>query len=450
MQQKRAGLPRNGTGRMGPTRSGMPTAPRVTALAASLAALVGLSACTAESSGSSPAGSGEVGATTGRSGSGSPAPGSTVPGEAVSQASVSATAVGGLRAANPAKPVSIEAAHGTLRSVRLVNASGYAVKGTASADGATWTTAEPLGYSKTYTWQATARDPAGLTTTARGKLTTLTPNNMTLPYFDTINGTSMTDGATYGVGMVIGVHFDEPIPNRTKAEKALQVSTSPHVQGAWYWLDDQNVHWRPRHYYATGTTVKVKANVYGVDFGGGLYGQSDEQTSFTIGQRRVSVANAKTHRVRVYVGGKQVRNMPTSMGRGGYVHGENGPIALWTPPGTYTVITKENPAIMSSDSYGLPTNSPDGYGRLVVPWSTKISTDGIYLHELDSTVSEQGRENVSHGCLNLNHKNAKWFFRHSRVGDVVRVVHSGGPTLQVWRGGDWSVPWSQWVKGGAA
>ena len=52
-------------------------------------------------------------------------------------------------------------------------------------------------------------------------------------------------------------------------------------------------------------------------------------------------------------------------------------------PGTYTVIGHENPAIMSSASYGLPANSPLGYAPEKVYWATKISTDGIYLHELD-------------------------------------------------------------------
>jgi uncharacterized protein YodC (DUF2158 family) len=84
-----------------------------------------------------------------------------------------------------------------------------------------------------------------------------------------------------------------------------------------------------------------------------------------------------------------------------------------------------------------------------VYWSTKISVDGIYLHELDATVWAQGHQNVSHGCLNLNYTNAKWFYNLSRVGDVVQVVHSGGPKITFDQGGEWSVPWSTWLKGSA-
>ena len=263
---------------------------------------------------------------------------------------------------------------------------------------------------------------------------------MTLPYFNTIYGSSIENGATYGVGMVVAVHFDESIPDRAAAEKALTVTTTPHVQGAWYWTDDATAHWRPKHYYQPGTKVSVNANVYGADLGSGLYGQSDESVSFKIGAKHLSIANAKTHHVKVYFNDKFMRSMPTSMGQGGYVQGKYGQIALWTLQGTYTVINHENPAIMSSDSYGLPKNSPYGYATEKVYWSTKISTDGIYLHELDTTVWAQGTTNVSHGCLNLNYNNAKWFYQHSRVGDVVKVIHSGGPPLAVGQGGDWSVP----------
>jgi lipoprotein-anchoring transpeptidase ErfK/SrfK len=343
----------------------------------------------------------------------------------------------------------VSAAHGRLTSVSMVNSAGKEVRGAMSADNSSWRTTEVLGYGRTYTIKAIAANPEGVRTVKKSSFTTLTPNNMTLPYFDTVYGSAMANNGTYGVGMIPVVHFDEPIPDRAAAERALQVTTSPQVTGSWYWADDQNAHWRPQSFYQPGTKVTIKAQVYGKDLGSGLYGQSDESISFKIGPKRVSIANAKTHKVKVYFGDKLVRTMPTSMGRGGTVEGKDGQtIYLWTMPGTYTVINHENPAVMSSDSYGLPANSPLGYAPEKVPWATKISTDGIYLHELDTTVWAQGHENVSHGCLNLNHNNAKWFYKHSRIGDVVKVVHSGGPKIQVWQGGDWSLPWRQWVKGG--
>jgi lipoprotein-anchoring transpeptidase ErfK/SrfK len=350
---------------------------------------------------------------------------------------------------SPVKPVTVSVADGKLTSVNMVNPDGKAVRGTLAADGSSWQNTEDLGYSRTYTVTAVAVNADGKQTTKKSKFTTVTPANMTMPYLQRPGAYTLDNGATYGVGIVPVVHFDEEITDKKAAEQALVVTTKPKVAGSWNWVDNQNVHWRPQHFLAPGTKVRVTAKVYGVQVGQGLYGQADKTVAFKIGAQHIAVANARTHQVKVYFNNKLMRTMPTSMGQGGYVAGKNGSIALWTMPGTYTVIAHENPAVMSSDSYGLPANSPLGYAPENVYWATKISVDGIYLHELDTTVWAQGHSNVSHGCLNLNLDNARWYYQTALVGDVVEVVQSGGPKLQVWQNGDWSVPWATWVKGSA-
>jgi lipoprotein-anchoring transpeptidase ErfK/SrfK len=75
----------------------------------------------------------------------------------------------------------------------------------------------------------------------------------------------------------------------------------------------------------------------------------------------------------------------------------------------------------------------------------RISTDGVYMHELDATVWAQGHTDTSHGCLNLNHDNAQWFYNFSVPGDVVEVRNTGGQPLQLWQNGDWAMPWDQWA-----
>ena len=352
------------------------------------------------------------------------------------------------RVVSPVRPVTVSIQNGKLTSVTMVNPAGKHVAGAIDSDGTSWHNTEDLGYSKTYTIVANGQADDGTAVSKTTKVTTLTPGNLTMPYLTDIYGTSLDNGGTYGVGMIVRVHFDEVV-NRARAERTLHVTTSPATEGGWYWSDDQNVYWRPRVYFQPGTKVTVRANVYGAHVGSGLYGQADQSATFTIGAKHFSVANAATHQVKVYFNGKLMRTMPTSMGRGGTVEGKYGPIYLWTMPGTYTVINHENPAVMSSDSYGLPANSPAGYAPEKVYWSTKISTDGIYLHELDATVWAQGNTNVSHGCLNLNYTNAKWFYNHSLIGDVVKVVHSGGPKITFNQGGEWSVPWTEWLKGSA-
>jgi lipoprotein-anchoring transpeptidase ErfK/SrfK len=368
-------------------------------------------------------------------------------------ATVTASASG--ESVNPIAPISVKATGGLLSSVVMHNASGKQVTGKLAANDASWHTTEVLGYGKTYTIRAKARNAAGMPTVKTSQFTTLTPPNMTMPYIDDEYGGAIKNGGTYGVGMVVNVVFDEPIIDKAAAEKTLHVSTSPHVTGSWYWVDNTHVHWRPKHFYKPGTKVTVNAKVYGHEVSHGLYGQSDVSTSFTIGRKQKAIVNdtapRSVNKVRVYRSGKLVRTMNTSMGehKGETVKGKY--INFYTLDGTYTVLGFENPAKMCSDTYGLPSNADGGYPCEKIPWATKISTDGIYLHELDTTIWDQnhGRD-VSHGCLNLNHANAHWYYTHSMVGDPV-VVHGakGAPKLQAWQGGDWSLAWSQWLRGSA-
>jgi lipoprotein-anchoring transpeptidase ErfK/SrfK len=248
--------------------------------------------------------------------------------------------------------------------------------------------------------------------------------------------------------MVIVAHFDERIADRAAAERQLSVTTNPKVEGSWYWVDDQNAHWRPERYYAPGTTVTAEAKIYGIALGEGLFGQDDTKVSFRVGDAHVSIADDATHQVSVFSNGQLQRTMPTSMGMGGTEEVGGKTISLWTPSGVYTVLDKGNPVIMDSSTFGLPKNSRLGY-RETINWATKISSDGIYLHELDATVWAQGHRDTSHGCLNLNADNAKWFFDFSVPGDVVEIRNSGGPPLTLAQNGDWTLSWEDWRKGSA-
>jgi lipoprotein-anchoring transpeptidase ErfK/SrfK len=244
------------------------------------------------------------------------------------------------------------------------------------------------------------------------------------------------------------VRFDEAIPDRAAAQRRLSVQTEPGVDGAWSWLDDRHVHFRQRDYYAPGTKITLRANVYGANLGNGVFGQEDASVSYVIGDSHVSIADDDTKHVDVYRNGTLVRSMPTSMGMGGSeVVGDN-TISFWTQRGIYTVLDKANPVVMDSSTFGLPINSRLGY-RETIYYATRISNDGIYLHQYEQTIWAQGNTNVSHGCLNLNPENAQWFYEFSRPGDVVEVRNTGGEPLQQAQNGDWSVPWDAWLAGSA-
>lgn len=349
---------------------------------------------------------------------------------------------------DPVSRVEVKADSGTLTDVRLVNDDGKSVEGVMTPDNTVWKPTTPLGYGRTYTLNISSRGANGVESNQVSSFSTVRPSNQTKVSFTTTSEAALRDGGSYGVGTVVVAHFDEKIADRAAAERQLTVTTIPSVQGSWFWVDAQHAHWRPEHYYAPGTTVTAEAKIYGIALGDGLFGQEDNRVSFRIGDAHISIADDATKMVSVFSNGALVRTMPTSMGMGGTETVGAQTISLWTPPGIYTVLDKGNPVVMDSSTFGLPKNSRLGY-RETINYATRISIDGIYLHQLDATVWAQGHTDTSHGCLNLNGDNAKWFYDFSVPGDVVEIRGSGGPPLKLGQNGDWTLSWDQW-RGGSA
>ncbi|GFG79623.1 hypothetical protein MPRG_28990 [Mycobacterium paragordonae] len=348
----------------------------------------------------------------------------------------------------PTAPVEVKADAGTLVEVRMVNDGGKQIDGVMTPDNTVWKPTGPLGYAHTYTLTVTSRGTNGADSSQVSKFSTVRPSNQTKVSFTMTSEAALREGGTYGVGTVVVAHFDEQISDRAAAERQLVVTTNPPVQGSWYWVDSQNAHWRPEHYYSPGTAVTAEAKIYGIALGGGMFGQDDSKVSFRIGDAHVSIADDATKLVSVFDNGKLVRTMPTSMGMGGTETVGGRTLSFWTPPGVYTVLDRGNPVVMDSSTFGLPKNSRLGY-RETINYATRISIDGIYLHQLDSTVWAQGNTDTSHGCLNLNGENAKWYYDFSVPGDVVEVHNTGGPPLKIEQNGDWTLSWDDWRKGSA-
>ena len=329
-------------------------------------------------------------------------------------------------------PVTVTVADGVLGAVTMVNENGSSISGQLSPDGLSWSTTEPLGYNKRYTLNAQS---IGLGGAANSQMTfeTIRPRNLTMPYV------SPADGDVVGIGQPVAIRFDENIPNRAAAQKAIKITTNPPVEGAFYWLNNREVRWRPERYWKPGTTVDVAVNTYGVDLGDGLFGEDNVTTHFTIGDEVISTADDTTKTVTVRVNGDVVKTMPTSMGKDS------------TPPtnGTYIIGDRFTHIIMDSSTYGVPVNSPNGY-RTEVDCATQMSYSGVFVHSAPWSVGGQGHTNISHGCLNVSPSNAQWFYDHTKRGDIVEVVHTVGSTLPGIEGlGDWNIPWAQWKAGNA-
>jgi lipoprotein-anchoring transpeptidase ErfK/SrfK len=330
------------------------------------------------------------------------------------------------------RPVTVTADDGVLASVEMVNENGRSLSGQLSPDGVRWATSEPLGYNRSYTLTAKARGLGGVATR---ELTfqTHSPQNLTMPY------AMPHDGEVVGVGEPVAIKFDENIANRAAAEKAIVVTTDPPVDGAFYWLNNREVRWRPEHFWKPGTAVNVAVNTYGVDLGDGVFGEDNLHTHFTIGDEVIATADDTTKMVTVRVNGEVVKTMPTSMGK------DSTP----TASGTYILGERFAHMIMDSSTYGVPVNSPNGY-RTEVNFATQMSYSGVFVHSAPWSVGAQGHTNTSHGCLNVSPSNAQWFFEHTKRGDLVEVLNTIGPPLSGTEGlGDWNIPWDQWHAGNA-
>lgn len=58
--------------------------------------------------------------------------------------------------------------------------------------------------------------------------------------------------------------------------------------------------------------------------------------------------------------------------------------------------------------------------------AVRISNTGIFVHAAPWSVQDQGKRNVSHGCLNISPANAKWFIDNASRGDSIVVKNSVG------------------------
>ncbi|OBI79844.1 Ig-like domain-containing protein [Mycobacterium sp. E740] len=329
-------------------------------------------------------------------------------------------------------PVTVSAGDGVLGAVSMVNEAGKSVAGALSPDGLTWSTTEPLGYNKRYTLTAESLGLGGATT-RRMSFETHSPESLTMPYV------LPNEGEVVGVGQPVAIQFDENIPNRLAAQKAIKIKTDPPVEGAFYWLNNREVRWRPAKYWKPGTKVDVVVDAYGVDLGDGLFGQDNVKTSFTIGDEVITTVDDNTKTLTVKRNGEVIKTMPVSMGK------DSTP----TNNGTYIVGDRRPHIIMDSSTYGVPVNSPNGY-RTEVDWATQISYSGIYVHAAPWSVGSQGYSNTSHGCINVSNSNGKWFHDNSKRGDVVEIVNTVGSKLPGTDGlGDWNIPWDQWKTGNA-
>lgn len=378
-------------------------------------------------------------------GTGEPAPGSTASASPVSSAKVTITPAASVTNVSPREKVVITVEDGTLKKVS-VTAGGKALAGELDADQVTWRSTGKLSYGKTYAVTVSAVDGNGVATEQTSSFSTVKPASTAAVTFQASALAALKDGGTYGVGQPVIVAFSKRVRDRAAAEKAMEVITSPPVEGRWRWVDNRTAHWRPAKYWAAGTRITVRAKVLGVNLGGGVYGARDASIDFKIGQSRIAIADSKTKHMKVYIGGKLVRTIPISMGKGGTTTGSRGQtIDFWTRSGPHVVMTKEPEHRMTSASFGITDpKHPEFYDELI-KLCCRLTYSGEFTHLADWNVWAHGKQNTSHGCINIGPAHAQWFYNTFQLGDVIEVRNTPRQMkLSDGIGGDWTIPWSKW------
>jgi lipoprotein-anchoring transpeptidase ErfK/SrfK len=326
----------------------------------------------------------------------------------------------------------VVASSGRLRAVRVTGAGGRRLPGKLADDGRTWVSGGALAPATRYRVVADAVDDAGAPTRRVTTFTTLRPRA------ELRAAIMPLDWETVGVGLPVGVWFSQPVADRAAVERRLDVTSSKPVTGAWHWFADNEVHYRPRSYWPSGSQVTLRARLAGTDAGDGVWGVADRTVRFRIGERRVSVVDVRTHRMKVTSGGRTLRVLPVSTGRDRYP----------TTGGVHFVLEKTPVKLMDSSTVGIPRESPGGYYQRV-RWSVRISNSGEFVHAAPWSTGSQGRANVSHGCVNLSTANAAWYYRLTRRGDIVEVLGSPRRPGNSFGVADWNMSWRSWLAGSA-
>ncbi len=332
------------------------------------------------------------------------------------------------------KTLKLSATNGTFQRV-TVTGGEEKVAGALSPDRTTWTAAELLEPSTTYTVRTVAVDDSGRSRRTSQRFTTqaLSLDQQTYPSI------APMDGETVGVGMPVIVQFDVAVTDRAAIEKHLRVESSPAQPGAWHWLSGNEVHWRPKKYWRAGTDVTVHADINSVPAGNGIYGQLSRTTRFHVGDAVIMKVDAARHVMRVTRNGQLQRTIPISAGKPGFT----------TRSGIKVIIEKFRVKRMDAATTGIDESDPEYYNIESVEYAQRVTYSGEFLHAAPWSVGSQGSANVSHGCVGMSTANAAWLYGLTRRGDVVDVSGTDRHMTLENGFGDWNLSFAEYRQGSA-
>ncbi|MFF4035797.1 Ig-like domain-containing protein [Streptomyces sviceus] len=342
--------------------------------------------------------------------------------------------------ADPDKPLEVTAEDddGRITDVTATDATGRRVAGELSADGTRWHSTSPLAANAHYTVRVSTEDDDGAPGRKVLDFDTSKPLGKTR-----LNVTFGPKSGTYGIGQPVTAKLDRPVKDKAQravVERALRVDATPAVAGAWHWVDDKELHYRPKEYWPAHATIQVRSDLEGIKIGDRLWGGKAKPLKLTTGDRIIAVTDASSHSMKVYKNEEVIKELPVTTGKPGFE----------TRNGVKVVLGKEYFVRMRGTSIGIAEGSSESYD-LPVYYATRLTWSGEYVHAAPWSVGSQGYANVSHGCTGMSTSNAEWFFNTVHEGDVVQVVNSDGHTMEPFGNGfgDWNLDWKKWREGSA-
>ena len=320
----------------------------------------------------------------------------------------------------------------TSSKVELKDAAGGAVEGKLTADGKSWLPEKALEYGKTYTATVTATGDDGKPAAVSNTFTVMSKPSKQIRVTSFLG-----DGAVVGVGMPLIVKFSRAVPKdyRDDVQRRMTVTANPPQEGIWRWISPTEVHFRPKVYWKANSTIAYRIQAGGLPMGDGYYGSADLSVDIKTGPSFVMSVDNKTKKMTVTKDGKVIKTLPVSLGKA----------STPSSSGTMVVIEKFKKTTFNT------MDDPNPKNRYItdIDWAQRLTWGGEYIHAAPWSEGQQGKVNVSHGCVNVSEAMGAWLFGQTRIGDPITVKNTGR-TLQNGNGWtDWNMSWDEYVKDSA-
>lgn len=326
-------------------------------------------------------------------------------------------------AALPSDPVTLSLENGTISNVTVTGPRG-AVEGTFEKDA--WTPSKALELNTEYRLTATASDG----TAKEASFKTVSPGSaettFKLPYLDD----------NMGVGMPAYVKFSRAIPKEYRAsiEEHAKVTVTPAQEGAWGWISDTELLYRPKEYWKPGTKISLDLRWLGVQATENTWLKKDVPGTFSIRDvSRVIKVDIANYTTTIVDNGETVKTLPSTTGKEDFV----------TRSGTKLILEKYDSLKMDSETIAIPSGSSEAY-NMDVQYAMRVTWTGEFIHAAPWSVSSQGKANVSHGCVGLSTDNAGWLYEGTSIGDVVEFTGSERKMEPSEGLGVWLYSWDEW------